>query len=306
MLLRTFSLGRSPDGSRRLGRRANERGRTHPHRRAGVPLRLDAVRRVFLLCFRWHVVRRHLRGEAGADGRQRTCRPGSNEVQVREFSARGYASTAHATFTTTRYTWTLKGQHVTIVLAQRTRAGVTPVAGEHVQDADGAVGHLPVRAIVALSPYASVAQSAFDTRCRDIHAPVMSVTSDHDGDAFGLVEGAELRDAPFIHPAALQMGVIAAEDVSTAFLDTYLMDDPLARQWLQADAKPWLGATGELRRKWCGRVTRNAHHGPNLLYALEHRPWSATQAAGGPGGRAVVRRFEKQRGGGDTPGAVCR
>ena len=43
--------------------------------------------------------------------------------------------------------------------------------------------------------------------------------------------------------------MIALEDVSTAFLDAYLKDDPLAREWLARDAKRWLGAAGGLRTK---------------------------------------------------------
>jgi dienelactone hydrolase len=207
------------------------------------------------------------------------------------------------------------------------------VAGEHVRDAEDAAGRVQVRAAIALSPYASIAAGSFDTRFRDIHTPVMSVTSDVDGDALGLVEGAYLRDAPFTHmegpdkyllslhglphaglsgsvdvnglkadadstnrsqgtanntsgddsgqhrrgskragsidggkrqdrstsregngvdglsPTAMQMRVIAAQEVSTAFLDAYVKDDPLAREWLATNAARWLGTTGELRRK---------------------------------------------------------
>jgi predicted dienelactone hydrolase len=207
------------------------------------------------------------------------------------------------------------------------------VAGEHVRDAEDATGRVRIRAAIALSPYASVAAGSFDTRYRDIRAPVMSVTSDVDGDALGLVEGAYLRDAPFMHmegpdkyllslrglphaalsggpdakgsktdadstnhsqdtatkesgddsgqhrrgsrrssagdggkrpdrsgsseglgdaklsPSALQVRMIAVQDVSTAFLDAYLKGDALAREWLAADAERWLGAAGELRRK---------------------------------------------------------
>jgi hypothetical protein len=45
------------------------------------------------------------------------------------------------------------------------------------------------------------------------------------------------------------MRMIAVEDISTAFLDAYLKDDPRARQWLASNAQQWLGAAGELRRK---------------------------------------------------------
>jgi len=207
------------------------------------------------------------------------------------------------------------------------------VAGEHVRDADDAAGRLHVSAVIALSPFANSAAGSFDTRYRDIHAPVMSVTSDVDGDALGLVDGPNLREAPFSHmegankyllslqglphralsgsgdtkglepeptkrnagdakassddspqrrrgsrragsgaggnpgrdspgsgfgagadtanlsSSALQMRLIAARDVSTAFLDAYVKGDARAREWLADDAKQWLGTTGELRRR---------------------------------------------------------
>jgi hypothetical protein len=44
------------------------------------------------------------------------------------------------------------------------------------------------------------------------------------------------------------MGLIAAQDVSTAFLDAQLKDDPLAREWLRVDAARWLGTTAALRQ----------------------------------------------------------
>ena len=71
------------------------------------------------------------------------------------------------------------------------------VAGEHVRDADDASGRLSVAAAIALSPYASASAGSMDTRYKDMHAPVLSMTSDVDSDVLGLVESASLRDAPF-------------------------------------------------------------------------------------------------------------
>jgi hypothetical protein len=39
------------------------------------------------------------------------------------------------------------------------------------------------------------------------------------------------------------------QDVSTAFLDAYLREDAMAREWLRVDAPRWLGTAAELRRK---------------------------------------------------------
>lgn len=208
------------------------------------------------------------------------------------------------------------------------------VAGEHVPNAEDAAGRVQIRAAIALSPYASFAAGSLDTRYRDIHTPVMSVTSDVDVDALGLVEGGYLRNAPFNHmngpdkfllslqglphselsgaahakgdtaeseptkpsddgtgnasssdtgqprrggkrggpgegakpsrdraggadrrgpaglsPTALQLRLIAAQDISTAFLDAYVKNDSLAREWLASNATRWLGHTGELKHK---------------------------------------------------------
>jgi len=212
------------------------------------------------------------------------------------------------------------------------------VAGERVQDVAPATASFNVRAAIALSPYASFAAGALDTRYLGIHGPVLSVTGDADRDSLGLVNAPLLRTAPFnqmtgpdkyllsLHglphsalggselsnhradpdtPAAEESrrssastdgdpprrssgkrrgggggggetnsarpsfegnepgrvtsaalsanavlsGVIAAQGVSTAFLDAYLKQDPMAREWLAARAPAWLaGAGAELRR----------------------------------------------------------
>ncbi len=216
------------------------------------------------------------------------------------------------------------------------------LAGEQVRGAEGAAGRVPVRAVIALSPYVNVADGGLDTRYRGIHGPVLAITSDADGDPLGLVAGPAQRLAPFERSAgtdqyllslqglahaglsgsaaaggaaerpdggrsnaaatdgdggaqrgrspsgggeggsrrrgsapvagngngnrhgaeagrgappgglsatAAQLRLIAAEAVSTAFLDATLREDPLARDWLQTHAARWLGGAGELRRK---------------------------------------------------------
>jgi dienelactone hydrolase len=209
------------------------------------------------------------------------------------------------------------------------------IAGEQVRDADDAQGRLDVRVAIAFSPYANLAAGSLETRYAGIHAPVLSVTSDVDSDPIGLVDGVDLRQAPFEHmeasnkyllslrglhhaslsgtnasievrtdrsdnkraedragtsdsdeggqrgrsgrrrgpgesmrpdrgrsvsggggnmdvalPAqAVQMRMIAAQDISTAFLDAYVKNDPTARDWLAASAPRWLGDNGGLRRK---------------------------------------------------------
>lgn len=206
------------------------------------------------------------------------------------------------------------------------------VAGEHVAGTAAVeqVGGLTIRAALAISPYVSASADALDTRYLGIRIPVLSVTSDSDGDPLGLANGTSWRSAPFermrgpdkyllslqglphahlsgnalpasqwvadtrsqgtapsksggagqrgrggrrqaaeaggsgereerraggagddggLSVAALQMRMRAAQDITTAFLDAHVKDDPQARSWLAAGASQWLGAAGELRRK---------------------------------------------------------
>lgn len=76
------------------------------------------------------------------------------------------------------------------------------IAGEDVRDV--VVPQLPVsiRAVIALSPYASFSGPSFASRYGAIRLPVLSLTSDADGDALGVVTGAHLRRAPFEHMPA--------------------------------------------------------------------------------------------------------
>jgi len=50
-------------------------------------------------------------------------------------------------------------------------------------------------------------------------------------------------------PTARAIGVAAIQGVSSAFLDAYMKQDPIAQEWLNKDAKRWLGESGELRKK---------------------------------------------------------
>ncbi|HEX3142053.1 MAG TPA: hypothetical protein VHQ87_18495 [Rhizobacter sp.] len=197
-------------------------------------------------------------------------------------------------------------------------------AGEHVGGSALPLTNVRLRAVIALSPFASFSQGLLNTRYGDIHLPVFSVTSDVDRDALGMVNSPLLRSAAFLHMngsdkyllsvrglphAALsgssnaarsraeeldakqaaderhainaseaaqrsrsgkrmgaaswdggehlaaavplsangvELGRIAIQSLSTAFIDAYVRDDSLARDWLAADAQRWLGKSGEL------------------------------------------------------------
>jgi hypothetical protein len=73
------------------------------------------------------------------------------------------------------------------------------VAGQSAPET--AIGPAPqaIKSVIALSPYADFAGMGVEARFREIHMPVLSVTSPDDTDAYGLVTTAAVRRAPFEH-----------------------------------------------------------------------------------------------------------
>jgi hypothetical protein len=73
------------------------------------------------------------------------------------------------------------------------------VAGQTAPDT--VIGPAPpaIKSVIALSPYADFAGMGVEERFREIHMPVLSVTSPEDTDAYGLVTTAAVRRAPFEH-----------------------------------------------------------------------------------------------------------
>jgi dienelactone hydrolase len=91
-------------------------------------------------------------------------------------------------------------------------------AGEHVDGAEDNVHRLTVRAAIALSPFANPAAGAIDTRYRDVRIPVLSVTSNADGDPLGLLDSADQRGVPFGHMQGPDKYLLTLRDVSHARL----------------------------------------------------------------------------------------
>lgn len=54
---------------------------------------------------------------------------------------------------------------------------------------------------------------------------------------------------PLGSPTDRALAATLIEGVSTAFLDAHVRKDPVALEWLQKDARRWIGDRGELRRK---------------------------------------------------------
>ncbi|MFA6310460.1 MAG: hypothetical protein WCV99_14815 [Sterolibacterium sp.] len=212
------------------------------------------------------------------------------------------------------------------------------VAGESIRGVPRPVLPFPIKAVIALSPYSDFSGAPFDERYAGIRGPVLSVTSDDDTDALGLVTSPSIRKAPFetmpggnkylltlsgiphagmsgggpksdtgqagtspgqsesglnpgagdrapdrgsrgghrksgasgsaavdagrsggarpatfrdagLSPTSLAIGEAAIQGVSTAFLDAYVKEDVIAREWLDRNASRWLRDRGEIKRK---------------------------------------------------------
>ena len=52
-----------------------------------------------------------------------------------------------------------------------------------------------------------------------------------------------------LSPTSRAIGITAIQGVTTAFLDAYVKDDSFAQEWLDKDARRWLGGRGELQKK---------------------------------------------------------
>lgn len=77
---------------------------------------------------------------------------------------------------------------------------------------------LPIRAVIALSPFVNPAPGAVDRRYRDIKVPVLFVTSNVDDDPLGLTEGAGQRGVPFDRLAGTGAYLLTVRELSHARL----------------------------------------------------------------------------------------
>jgi hypothetical protein len=76
-------------------------------------------------------------------------------------------------------------------------------------------------------------------------APEHSGNSRGSSDAGSFGVGRASRPSPT--DQAINISII--QGVTTAFLDVYLKQDTIAKEWLQKDAARWIGERGELKRK---------------------------------------------------------
>jgi hypothetical protein len=71
------------------------------------------------------------------------------------------------------------------------------IAGQQLEGADHPMLSIPVRAVIALSPFADASMVGHGERFSSISGPVMNITGTQDVDAYGLVDSARLRMQPF-------------------------------------------------------------------------------------------------------------
>ncbi len=86
--------------------------------------------------------------------------------------------------------------HIAIVGFDVGSSSAMIIAGEDYPGVSNASLPVHVDAIIALSPYADFSGSSLDVRYRDVNLPVLSITSDADGDIHGGVPPS-LHQAPF-------------------------------------------------------------------------------------------------------------
>ncbi len=99
------------------------------------------------------------------------------------------------------------------------------IAGEQPRGATLPTLSAPVRAFIALSPYADFSGAGFGSRYRAISTPVLSVTSDDDWDAAGLVSAPSIRRAPFEYMPPGNKWLLVMSGLSHAALGGGMMQE---------------------------------------------------------------------------------
>ena len=74
-------------------------------------------------------------------------------------------------------------------------------------------------------------------------------TNGRSGAPGALGSGDRAAGGPSASPTERAMEVSLIQGITTAFLDTYLKQDSIAQEWLQKNARRWIGERGELKRK---------------------------------------------------------
>lgn len=86
------------------------------------------------------------------------------------------------------------------------------LAGEKVPGLDAPLPMAPLRAVIALSPHASIAVGGFASRFGGIGLPILAVTGTEDSDPYGLVDSPHTRQAPYRYMPAGSKYQLVLED----------------------------------------------------------------------------------------------
>jgi dienelactone hydrolase len=97
-------------------------------------------------------------------------------------------------------------------------------AGEDMRGVNRPALPIPIKAVVALSPYSSFSGAAFADRYSSIKGAVLSVTSDNDTDPLGMVVSPAVRKAPFQYMPAGDKYLLTLSDISHAVIGGSMMN----------------------------------------------------------------------------------
>lgn len=92
------------------------------------------------------------------------------------------------------------------------------IAGENLRGVNKPAFPVLIKAVVALSPYSGFSGAAFADRYAGIKGAVLSVTSDSDIDALGMVTSPSVRKAPFQYMPAGDKYLLTLSDISHAVI----------------------------------------------------------------------------------------
>lgn len=135
------------------------------------------------------------------------------------------------------------------------------IAGEKIRDAAPPPPlPLPVRAVIALSPYADFSGVPLGERYGGISAPVLSVTSDIDTDALALVPSPALRKAAFQYMPARDKYLLTLADIPHQTLAGGALDTGA-----EADSRAALRGAQRKGGKGAGGLDAGDSPGPSRL-----------------------------------------
>lgn len=120
------------------------------------------------------------------------------------------------------------------------------LAGEGAEAPPATEGRIPLRAVIAISPFVDFSGPSFEQRFAAITAPVLSITGSDDDDPWGVVPSAALRHLPFERMPPGRKWLLSLADTTHAMLsDSTRRFAPLPANGTAAEATPEKTAPSE-------------------------------------------------------------